>query len=127
MLEVEVQGPFNDGRRRRNPIGGSRVRAGPFDPDTIDVAEAGEPRQQLPVTRSRGRERRGGEDPSDDVDDRGDMDIFVGVDPAGDNPVCLSHSDRSTNQWRGNKASHTVGQTRPRSGGPSIMSVTRAH
>jgi hypothetical protein len=66
------------------------VAAGPLHPDQGDLTERGQPPQQLAVSRSRGRERRRSQHPSDVVQRRRHVHIQMRIDTAG-NPCHRCH------------------------------------
>ncbi len=60
----------------------STIGAGSFDPDLAKLAMSAHPGKEPPIARGCGRERLGGKDPSDVVNNGGDVDVEVGVDPS---------------------------------------------
>ena len=67
----------------------SAVGAGPLDPDAHHRAQRSQPAQKPRIAVAVRRERRRAQQPPRGVDRGGDMDVFVGVDPAEDSgSVC---------------------------------------
>jgi len=66
------------------------IGAGPFHPDDLDVAEAGEPADQTPIADRRRVEGLHPQQTAPFIERGGDMAVEVGVDTTSDScsPVC---------------------------------------
>ena len=68
------------------------IGAGRLDRDGVDLSEAAQPVQQLPVSRRRGRKALRGEQRSALIERRGVMGVRVRVNPANNERVLLRHA-----------------------------------
>lgn len=80
---------FQDGDTGFGEMAGqtSTVGSGALDANTGQLAELGDPGQKRPVARPSGGETTGSEHCFTAVEDRGNVELFVGIDPGEDNPV----------------------------------------